>query len=247
METKRMTARYFLSVGFGSCGVLFLKKFWQSSFDSVAAVALFSCIIAVAGEDQSLGPVVAKAIQRVCGACLGGFLGYIMLNIPMNLPSEYRDACLVLIPSFFCGFVQWSTKGGIDKLSKFIKANKLTHLLIQLQVGFGVVYVGSWSALTNGLMVAICRTLAIVFGIFSLLLGSIIAFPQTSLQASSADLAISLKTLGKLIVALCHDRVTGIELPPFDHRGRIFATLKTPDEHMKLLDTIETKFARGNY
>ena len=245
LDQKRMTLRYFLSIFFGTLGILFLKLYFQSYFDSVAAVALFSCIIAVVGEDQSLGPVLSKSLFRLIGVFIGGLLGYLFLYLPIVLFPNSKVECLLLIPAFFCGGIQWITKGGIPSLTKLIGKKKATHLLIQLQVAFGIVYVGSWDALNRGLLVAACRTFAIMYGCIALLLASLISYPQTSLNVSNIEIAICLRSVGKLFVAICHDRINCTEMNPYDHRGKVFSTLKSPDEHMKLIDTIDSKVTRG--
>lgn len=247
LDQKRMTLRYFLSVFLGTLGILILQQYFQSNFDSVAAVALYSCIIAVTGEDQSLGPVLSKSLFRFIGVFIGGIFGYLFLYIPTTLLPNTKVICLLLIPSLFCGTIQWISKGGIPKLSKLISNKKATHLLIQLQVAFGIVYVGSWDALDRGLLVAACRTCAIMYGCIALLLASLISYPQTSMNVSNMETAACLRNVGKLFVAICHDRIQCMEMNPYDHRGKVFATLKSPDDHMKLIDTIDSKVTRGNF
>ncbi len=83
-------------------------------------------------------------------------------------------------------------------------------------------------------------------GAASLLLATLIALPQTSLQVASIELAIVLRSTAKLATMLCHDRAVGITIPPYDHRKKIFAAPNLPsDAHMKLLDTIDAKLNRG--
>lgn len=245
LDQKRMTLRYILSVFFGTFGILILKEYFKSSFDSVAAVALYSCIIAISGEDQSLGPVISKSLFRLIGVFIGGIFGYLFLYIPTTILPNAKIPCLLLIPSIFCGLIQWISKGGIPKLSKLISNKKASHLLIQLQVAFGIVYVGSWDALERGLLVAACRTCAIMYGCIVLLFASLISYPQTSMNVSNMEIATCLRSVGKLFVAICHDRIQCTEMNPYDHRGKVFATLQSPDDHMKLLDIIDSKITRG--
>jgi hypothetical protein len=245
-DQKRMTLRYILSVFLGTLGILFLQSYFQSNYDSVASVALFGCIIAVTGEDQSLGPVISKSLFRILGVFIGGVLGYLFLYLPTNLFSNSKVECLLLIPAMFCGFIQWITKGGMPSLAKLIKTKKATHLLIQIQVAFGIVYVGSWDALDRGLLVAICRTCAILYGCVALLIASLVSYPKTSMNVCSVELASCLRSVGQLFVAICKDRVECIGLGPYDHRGKIFATLISPDDHMKIIETIDVKLTRGS-
>jgi hypothetical protein len=244
-DQKRMTLRYVLGVFLGTLGILFLQSYFQSNYDSVASVALFSCIIAVTGEDQSLGPVISKSLFRILGVFIGGICGYIFLYLPTNLFSKSKIECLLLIPAIFCGFIQWITKGGMPSLTKLIKTKKATHLLIQIQVAFGIIYVGSWDALDRGFLIAACRTCAILYGCVALLIASLISYPQTSMHVCNIEIATCLRSVGKLFVAICNDRVECVGLGPYDHRGKIFAKMYSPDDHMKIIEAIDVKLARG--
>lgn len=55
--SKQIILRYLISTFIGVLFIFIMKINWKLSFDSVASTSLFSCIIAVAGEDNSLGPV----------------------------------------------------------------------------------------------------------------------------------------------------------------------------------------------
>ena len=245
-DTLRMPIRFSLAILLGMIGVLFLNSIAIIKNDNVAAVGLFSCIIAVAGEDISMGPIIHKALQRSIGVCIGGLCGYILLFIPAVLLPNAPEACLLVIPSTFSFIIQWLTKGGWEYGTAFLKKRKAGHMIIQLQIAFGVVYVGSWKSSTVQADTAVIRTLAILVGCFVLFLASLISFPQTSLQVSCAELAASLKSSGKLVVTVCSDKTHGISLQPYDHLGKVKEEIK-PDDHVKLLDSIDTKLLRGTY
>lgn len=244
-DQKRMTLRYLLSVFLGTLGILFLQSYFQSNYDSVASVALFGCIIAVTGEDQSLGPVISKSLFRILGVSIGGIFGYLFLYLPTHLFQSSKVECLLIIPAIFCAWIQWLTKGGMPSLTKLIKAKKATHLLIQIQVAFGIVYVGSWDALDRGLLVALCRTCAILYGCLALLVASLISYPKTSMNVCCVEIATCFRSVGQLFLAICNDRVEGVGLGPYDHRGKVLATLTSPDDHMKIIEAIDAKLTRG--
>ena len=240
-ENRRIVARYALATLLATIGIFVLESYFKNSFDSVAAVGLFSCIIAVAGEDTSLGPVIYKSACRAVGACLGGICGYALLYIPLRVMSSNRKLALIIVPTTFVALVQWLTKGGSDWLTALVKKKKIGHLVIQLQVAFGAVFVGSWSAPEDALMVSAGRTLGILYGCVTLLFAAMVAFPQTSLHASCEQLSACLRASGGLLEALCRDRIEGRSMDPYDHSKRSFVT----DEHVTLLQKLDTKLTRG--
>lgn len=244
-DQRRMTCRYILSVFFGTFTIFLFQYLSSNYYDPIAAVAMYSSIIAVTGEDQSIGPVISKSLFRILGVLIGGIFGYLFLYLPTNLFPQQKVECLLILPAMFCGLIQWMTKGGVPSLTSLIKMKKATHLLIQIQVAFGIIYIGSWDALEHGFEVAICRTCAIMFGCIILLLASLISYPQTSMNVCNLEIALCLRSVGKLFVAICNDRVECVEMGPYDHRGKIFATLISPDDHMKMIDVIDTKLTRG--
>ena len=76
--------RYFLAVLFGCISITVMNEAFDSSFDKVASTSLFGCIMSVANEDESLGPVIHKGMNRFCGACVGGFCGmYVCMYVRM--------------------------------------------------------------------------------------------------------------------------------------------------------------------
>ena len=240
-ENRRIVVRYALATLLATVGIYLLESYFRNSFDSVAAVGLFSCIIAVTGEDTSLGPVIYKSACRGAGACLGGICGYALLFIPLRVMSANRKLALIIVPTVFVAMVQWLTKGGSERLTVFVKNKKLGHLIIQLQVAFGAVFVGSWSAPEDALMLSAGRTVGILYGCVTLLFAAVVAFPQTSLHASCEQLSASLRASGGLLEALCRDRIEGRSMDPYDHSKREFVT----DEHVALLGKLDTMLARG--
>jgi hypothetical protein len=244
IDCKRMIGRYALSVLLGNTAVVVLKNCFGRSFDSVAAIGLYSCIIAVAGEDVSLGPVVHKAINRSIGVLLGGFLGYVLLFFPIVLFPNHKGSCLLILPTLFVAFTQWSTKGGWEKVSSIVKSSKASHMIIQMQVAFGVVYIGAWDAIEAEIDVAILRTIAIVLGCIILIFSTFSVYPQTSMRTATTEVIGSLKASSELASVICSDCRSGIVLPPFDHISKIFLE-KSSDKHIKLLDTIDMKISRG--
>jgi hypothetical protein len=245
MDIYRMPLRYGIAVLSGTLFIFVLQKYLETIFDPVAATALFSCIIAVTGEDISLGPVILKTIYRSIGVVIGGISGYLLLFFPRLLFPNDKEVCLFLVPLLFIVIVQWLTTGGWLNLTTRLEKNKANHCVIQLQVGFGLVYIGSWDSPDGGFDVAVGRMGGILAGGIAVLLGAYLAFPDTSIHVSSSKLSASLKTAGKLLVALCKDRVSGVEMAPYDYRGKVFASLKTPDDHMELIDTMDKNIARG--
>ena len=244
-ENYRMPFRHGVAVLIGTLFIVLMQKYMSSYFDSVAATALFSCIISITGEDISLGPVILKGLYRSLGVVMGGTCGFILLYVPSILLPLRREICLFLIPVSFIALVQWLTTGGSSVLTELIAKRKAKHCIIQLQIGFGLVYVGSWNSPQHGFDVAIGRTSGILVGSIAVLLGACIAFPSTSMHVSSDKLASTLKTAGGLLTALCKDRVSGVQMAPYDYRGRVFATLKAPDDHMVLLDKMDKDISRG--
>eukprot|EP00602_Paraphysomonas_sp_CaronLab_P000609 CAMPEP_0185022384 /NCGR_PEP_ID=MMETSP1103-20130426/5105_1 /TAXON_ID=36769 /ORGANISM="Paraphysomonas bandaiensis, Strain Caron Lab Isolate" /LENGTH=550 /DNA_ID=CAMNT_0027554431 /DNA_START=131 /DNA_END=1783 /DNA_ORIENTATION=+ len=216
----------------------------SDKFDSVATVALFSCIIAVTGEDISLGPVIYKSIYRSLGVCLGGLCGFVLLCIPVYLLPNYKGECLLVIPTVFVAAVQWFTKGGSAYLTSLIKRRKAGHLVLQVQMAFGVIYLGSWEQPSNGLIKALWRTIAILIAAISLLLATLLALPQTSMHASAQDLSACLHSVGAWMDAVCRQRAIGETLPRYDHRGKVFGAMSTIDPHMEMLDSIDAKITR---
>lgn len=245
MDSYRLPLRYGIAVLCGTLFIFVMQRYLDTVFDPVAATALFSCIIAVTGEDVSLGPVILKTVYRSIGVVIGGISGYLLLYIPMVLFPEDKEVCLFLVPLFFIVSVQWITTGGWRALTAHIEKNKGNHCVIQLQVGFGLVYVGSWDSPDGGFNVAFGRMGGILAGGVAVLVGAYFAFPDTSIHVSSSKLSASMKTAGKLLVALCKDRVSGVNMAPYDYRGKVFASLKTPDDHMTLIDTMDKNIARG--
>ena len=238
----RTILRYCVATVLASITLFISSRFVD---DNVAAVGLFSTIIVVIGEDISLGPVIYKSLFRSSGVLIGGVSGLLLLYFPSKLfPS---DPCLIIIPIAFVGLVQILTKGGSSTITAFIKKKKASHLVIQLQIAFGVVYIGSWNNPQNGLKAGINRTVAILLGCTILLLTSFIIYPVTSLYASAEELCICLRTSSKLLHITCKDRCDGITLPPYNHKARIFGwdiTDIEPDPHMTLLDKLDAKLAR---
>lgn len=227
--------------------MLIMHNVYPEGFDGVGAVGLFGTIMAVAAEDVSLGPIIHKSIMRMIGVCFGGFLGYIMLFFPVVLLPGARSACLFIILTVVVSGVQFCTKGGFPQLTAFLKQRKCSHMIIQFQIAFGTIFIGAWHSDTVNVMVATVRTLAIVYGCICLLVASMIALPQTSLHVSCAELAECLRKEGSLAVTIINDRTRGVEMQPFDHHAKEYAPLKPkPDEHIKLMESIETKLARGN-
>lgn len=239
-----MILRHSIAIFFGTIAIYLMHTYFETNFDAVASVGLFSCICAVVGEDTSLGPVIYKSFYRSVGVCFGGICGYILLFIPILLFPDTKNICLIFVPTMFITLVQWISKGGNSYITKALKKHKAGHIIIQLQVAFGVVYVGSWDVPKNALGVAIFRTSAILVGCISLLLASLIAYPQTSLNAISFELATCLRTLGKLITTVTHDRACGVALAPYDHRGKVFDTALL-DDHIVMLDSVDSKLSRG--
>ena len=243
IENRRIIARYSLATLLATVGIYILESYFTSSFDSVAAVGLFSCIIAVTGEDTSLGPVIYKSICRSVGALIGGMCGYGLLLVPMTILPSNRKVALILVPTLFVASIQWVTKGGSIRLTKFVKEKKIGHLIIQLQVAFGAVFVGSWNFPDDALMTSACRTLGILYGSASLFIAAVIAFPQTSMHACCETLTECLDTQGRLAEIICRDRIEGRIMDPYDHYKKNFIE----DEHASLLAKIETMLTRGKY
>ena len=118
-------------------------------------------------------------------------------------------------------------------------------MIIQLQIAFGVVYIGSWQDSSASPSVAIIRTLAILYGCLAIFLSSMIAIPLTSLNVSAMELSECLRSVGKLAVSVCNDKTHGVMLLPYDHRAKAQATAPTSDEHTKFMDAIDGKLNRG--
>jgi hypothetical protein len=243
-DCLRMTLRHALAVMFGAVGIIAMHHLYPQGFDGVGAVGLFSTIMAVAAEDVSIGPIIHKSMMRSAGVCLGGLLGYICLYFPVVILTSAREACLVIILTAVVSLTQYATKGGWPRLSALIKQRKGGHMVIQFQIAFGTIFIGAWHGSEVSVMVAVTRTLAIVYGCMCLLAASLIALPQTSLMASCSELASCLRTGGKLAVTVCSDRTNGVLLEPYDHLAKGFSALKT-DDHMKLMDSIDIKLSRG--
>jgi hypothetical protein len=72
---KEIVLRYVLAVLFGCVSIAVMTSLFDSTFKGVASTSLFACIASVANEDESLGPVLHKGLNRFGGACLGGFFG----------------------------------------------------------------------------------------------------------------------------------------------------------------------------
>ena len=219
-----------------------------TTFDGVASTAMFSAIVAVIGEDVSLGPVIYKAVFRSVGACIGGMCGFVMLYFPSSVFPNHKTACLLIIPAVFVSGVQYLVKGGNEYLTLLIKNNKANHLIIQLQAAFGVVYMGSWHTPDNAIVVASLRTFAIFCGCMILLFVSFLVLPDTSLHTSATEIDACLVAVGDLLIVACDDRKNGVHLPPYNHKGKVFGldvTAGPVDPHMKLLDLIDTKITRG--
>jgi hypothetical protein len=72
---KEIVLRYVLAVVFGCVSIAVMTSSFDSAFDGIASTSLFGCIASVANEDESLGPVIHKGMNRFGGACLGGFCG----------------------------------------------------------------------------------------------------------------------------------------------------------------------------
>ena len=77
---KEIVLRYTLAVLLGCVCVSVMASSFHTSFDKVASTSLFSCIISVTNEDESLGPVIKKGMNRFGGACVGGFCGMLMTS-----------------------------------------------------------------------------------------------------------------------------------------------------------------------
>lgn len=86
---------------------------------------------------------------------------------------------------------------------------------------------------------------SILAGVLCLLLASVLAFPETSLQASTSNMADSLQQLGTLYVKVTNHRIQGRAMPRYDHRQILFATAPVMDEHVRLLMSVDKKCARG--
>jgi hypothetical protein len=245
-EQRRIITRYTLATLLATGGIFVLESFFSNGgFDSVAAVGLFSCIIAVTGEDTSLAPIIYKSICRSTGALIGGACGFLLLFIPMKLFPSNKKLALIIVPTIFVAFVQWLTQGGSVGLTKFVKEKKINHLVIQLQVAFGAVFVGSWNYPTgDALMTSVCRTAGILYGCVALLIAAVVAYPQTSLHASCASLAESLRAAGQLLETISRDRVEGRAMDPYNH-ARLPVVRTVEDEHATLLQKIETNLTRG--
>jgi hypothetical protein len=244
LDCQRMTSRHFIAVSMAALGILVMHRVYPQGFDGVGSVGMFSTIMAVAAEDVSIGPIIHKSMMRTGGVCLGGLAGYIMLYFPVVLLPHAKSECLAIILPFFVFTVQYLTKGGWPRLTTFLKTNKGGHSIIQFQIAFGTIFIGAWYTDEMNIMVAIVRTLAIVYGCFCLLIAALVSFPQTSLHASCSELSHCIKTCGKLFVTVCSDRTKGVNLEPYDHVAKGFKAQKA-DDHIKLMDSIETKLARG--
>lgn len=104
---------------------------------------------------------------------------------------------------------------------------------------------GSWDDNQSGFNVALARTVAVLVGGVILLFSSFLAYPETSLKASSDSLSICIRTTGSLLVNLANDKIEDKELKRFDHRGKIFSS-KSQDNHITMLELIDTKLNRVN-
>lgn len=169
MNSKsKIILRYAIAVFLGSCTIYVLKTYWKAFvLDKVACVALFSCIISVTGEDESMGPVIYKLMFRSLGVLVGGLSGYLLLYFPTLLLPNYKGICLLVIPAVYITTIQYLAKWN-PFFSGVIKRYKAGHLLLQLQMAFGVIYVGSWDDRTHGFQVAITRICAVWVGSVSL-------------------------------------------------------------------------------
>lgn len=78
MGSKAIVLRYTIAIFLGCLCITIMHTAFNSSFDNVASTSLFACIISVANEDESLGPMIHKAMNRFGGACVGGFCGMIL-------------------------------------------------------------------------------------------------------------------------------------------------------------------------
>jgi hypothetical protein len=246
-DGMRMILRYGLAGLLASLSVFLMHEYWDSHFDNVASVVLFSSIIAITGEDVSLGPVLFKSIFRTVGVCIGGCSGFILLLFPTAVFPNSKTACLLVIPCVFVSTVQYICNGGSTYITALLKKNKAKYLTVQMQIGFGTVYFGSWDAPTDGLSIAIVRTGAIFLGVILLLISSLVVYPDTSLHASASELCVCLETCGQLLISSCKNRVGGVALPPYNHKARVFGwdVSEAPiDAHMKCLQTIDDKTAR---
>lgn len=247
MDSKtKIILRYSIAVFLGSCTIYFLKTYWKAFvLDKVACVALFSCIISVTGEDESLGPVLYKLLFRSCGVLVGGLSGYLLLYFPTYLLPHHKGVCLLVIPVAYITIVQYFAKWN-KFFSGIIKRYKANHLLLQLQMAFGVIYVGSWDDRSHGFQVAVTRICAIWVGSVSLLVASLLVFPQTSLHLSVVELCECMHLTGKLVRLLCQNKIDGQVALSYDysiHTATVAATAF--DEQSQLLDKIEIKLNRG--
>lgn len=248
MDSKnKIILRYSIAVFLGSCTIYLLKTHWKAFvLDKVACVALFSCIISVTGEDESMGPVLYKLMFRSLGVLVGGLSGYLLLYFPTYLLPHHKGVCLLVIPVLYITMCQYLAKRNAF-FSGVIKRYKAGHLLLQLQMAFGVIYVGSWDDRTHGFQVAITRICAVWVGSVSLLIASLLVFPQTSLHLSVVELCECMQLTGKLVRLLCQLKTDGQVSVPYDYSMLTSPTTALPfDEQSQLLEKIETKLNRGN-
>jgi hypothetical protein len=245
IDCKRLILRHTLAVLLGTSAIVAMNAHISTSFDKIAAVSLFTAIVAVAGEDVSLGPVIHKAANRISGVCVGGFLGFVCLFFPALVFPDHKQVCLVVVPTLYVGLVQWATKGGWQRVSNTVKSRKGGHFVIQLQAAFGVVYIGSWDATEVEFIVAASRTVAITVGCVSLFLASLLAYPKTSLQVSGAELASVVKDYGVLGKTIFNGVAEGVQLQPMDHVSKHFdPAAKSTDPHVALLLKMDNALAR---
>lgn len=252
LQKYRMFFRYIIAVFLGCVSIYLMELYKSNNFDVVAAVVLFNCIIVVSGEDASIGPVVYKSFYRSCGVCFGGFCGYMLLYIPRFVLPNHKELCLFLIPSLYVGSIQYLTNdgSGLTWITQFIKRNKAKHFILQLQVSFGVIYVGSWNTAANEadfneFYLACYRTSAVLIGVLSLLLASIIAFPITSFHVVSNDVSTNLTSTGELFESLVHGRISGIKLTRFNHKSKAHQVMTQQDKHMNWLEKMESSRIHG--
>mgnify|MGYP003387292198 FL=1 len=64
---KEIVLRYTLAILLGTVCITVMASSFNTSFDKLASTSLFGCIISVANEDESLGPVIKKGMNRFGG------------------------------------------------------------------------------------------------------------------------------------------------------------------------------------
>lgn len=244
---KRILLRYCLAVLLGGVCVAAFIVLSQYPFDAVAGTTLFAFMISVGNEDESLGPVIHKTLNRFCGACLGGICGYCFILLVLLFPSAFPYVSVIVFPLIFVTLVQAVAESTYVS-NNYIEKYKLKHFVIQVQVGFGLVYMGhvlsgSSARRSDTFKVAVIRTCAQMAGVLCLLIASLLAYPETSTEATARCLSETLNVVGDLTQTMVKTRVEGHTLARYNHHQVLLGA--PPDAQISAFLSIEKKLKRA--